>query len=499
MRSTLVLSLALAALATTAAAQQPALTIYNDNFGVVRETIRLDLQEGVNDVRFTETTAFVEPDSVILRSLDPAREIVVREQNYRADPLSQELLLSLYEGQTIEFLVTRPDGSTEIVQGTIIRSGFVPSVVARDPYMQAQMYRGGYPQNQPNQPIIEVDGKLRFNLPGVPLFPALADDTVLKPTLHWQLTSNKAGAAEAELCYVTGQMSWKADYNLIAPEEGDVLSLIGWVTMTNNTGRTFDGADIKLMAGDVSKVQPEYAQRMGGYGGGFDYKGEPGVTEREFDEYHLYTLAEPTTLHDRETKQVEFVRAEDVKMTRFYVYNGAQINPDQYRGWQPMQLLQEASYGTQTNKKVWVMCEFMNSEENHLGVPMPKGRLRFYRRDGDQLEFTGEDNIDHMPKGELVRVYTGNAFDIVGERIRTNFNIDHNRRMVDESFEIKLRNHKEEPVEVRVVEDLYRWNTWTIAAASDEWKKTDSQTIEFRVNVAPDEEKVVTYTVHYTW
>jgi hypothetical protein len=146
------------------------------------------------------------------------------------------------------------------------------------------------------------------------------------------------------------------------------------------------------------------------------------------------------------------------------------------------------------------MREFVNSEVNHLGMPLPKGRVRFYRRNDDgQIEFTGENVIDHTPRDETVRVYTGNAFDVAGERRRTDYRLDTNRQRLDETFEIKLRNHKKEAVDVRVVEHLYRSITWDVATHSDPFKKTDSKTIEFPVTLAPDEEKIITYTAHYTW
>ena len=146
------------------------------------------------------------------------------------------------------------------------------------------------------------------------------------------------------------------------------------------------------------------------------------------------------------------------------------------------------------------MREFVNSEANHLGMPLPKGRVRFYRRNDDgQVEFTGENMIDHTPKDETVRIYTGNAFDLVGERRRTNYTVDGKDSSATESFEIRIRNHKKEAVEVRVVEHLYRGKNWEISAKSDEYKRKDSQTIEFPVSIPPDSEKVVTYTAHYTW
>jgi len=475
----------------------PSLTIYNQNFAVVRQEIPLDLKAGTTSVRVTDITMHLEPDSVILRDPSGKRPLQVLEQNYRADPLSEALLLSLYEGKTIDFLVQRGD-KQEVVPGKIIRSGYVPHnpMAIYGQYDQSQMAQAG-------QPIIEMDGKVRFGLPGTPLFPALADDAILKPTLQWLLASDKAGPLRAEFSYVTGGLTWEADYNIVAPEKGDLVDIVGWVTMDNQSGKDFENARIKLMAGDVNKIQPgrefdrlqQYAA-LGGVGGAM----APPVTEKTFDEYHLYTLARSTTLHDGETKQVEFVRAANVATRQVYIYDGFMVDPNRYRGWNQETIRNNSEYGTESNPKIWVMREFVNSEANHLGMPLPKGRVRFYRRNDDgQMEFTGENVIDHTPRDEKIRVYTGNAFDLAGERRRTEYKLDMNKHMLDESFEIKVRNHKREPVDIRVVEHLYRWMTWDVPTHSDPFNKTDSKTIEFPVTVAPDGEKTITYTAHYSW
>ncbi len=339
--------------------------------------------------------------------------------------------------------------------------------------------------------------------PGIPLFPSLTDGTILKPTLDWRIESDRAGKLEAELSYVTGGMSWHADYNVVAPEEGDVLEIVGWVTLDNQSGKTFENARIKLMAGEVNKIQPQ-AGVGGGVGYGEAYGGRlsvmPPVSEKAFDDYHLYTLQRPATLRDRESKQVEFIRAAGVQSQRILIYDGVKIDEERYRGWNMESIRQDRDYGTQSNPAVWVMREFSNTEANHMGMPLPQGRVRFYRRDKDgQLEFTGENTIRHTPRDETVRVYTGSAFDLTGERRRTDLRIDMARQWADESFEIKLRNHKKESADVRVVEHLYRGTNWEITQKSNAWLKTDSQTIEFRIDLKPDEERVVTYTVHYTW
>ncbi|MBV9849096.1 MAG: hypothetical protein JO250_05340 [Armatimonadetes bacterium] len=478
-----------------------ALTIYNQNFAVVRETVPLSLSAGVNHLTFSDITYHLEPDSVVLRDPTGQRALQILEQNYRADPISQELLLSRYEGKTIDFQ-TRVGDHTEIVPGKIIRSGYVPHNTA---FNYDQAYYAGqaaYAYGGGGQPLIEVNGKLQFALPGTPLFPALADDSILKPTLDWTLRTDRAGPLNAELAYVTGGMSWKADYNVVSPQQGSDLDLVGWVTMDNQSGRTFENARIKLMAGDVNKVQPQH-QYGGGFGGGaFAARSEmaPPVTEKAFDEYHLYTLQRPATLRDRETKQVEFVRAQGVHSAIVYVYDGAYIDPGQYYNWTYETIRSQPSYGTQSNPKVWTMREIVNSQANGLGIPLPKGRVRFYRKDADgQLEFIGENEIDHTPKDETLRVYTGNAFDLAGERRQTNYNLASGNSMLDESFEIKVRNHKATPVEIRVVEHLYRGLNWTITEHSLPFLKTDAHTMEFHVPLAPDQEKTITYTAHYTW
>jgi hypothetical protein len=329
----------------------------------------------------------------------------------------------------------------------------------------------------------------------------LSDDAILKPTLSWTIGAPSAATLNAELSYVTGGLRWEASYNLVAPEKGDTLDLIGWVTIDNQSGKTFENAAIKLMAGDVNKVQPAEvpAYRQEAMLAMSD-AAMPQVTEKAFDEFHLYSLPRATTLRDREVKQVEFIRATGVKAKTLYVYDGADIGR-QFRGWNQDMIRNNPDYGTQSNPKVWVMREFENSEANRLGVPLPKGRTRFYRRDDadGRLEFTGENTIDHTAKNETVKIYTGDAFDVVGERRRVSFQMSNRQDFMEETFEIKLRNRKTEPVEVRVAERLYRGANWSLVSQSHPHVDIDAQKIEFHVNVPADGETVVTYRVRYNW
>lgn len=501
----LIVSICVLPLVVSAAfSQQPRLTIYNQDFAVVRVQTPLDLKQGINHVQLSDVTNYLEPDSVILR--DPSGQYPLRilEQNYRADPVSQESMLQLYEGKQINFLVTQ-NGHSEVVSGKIIRSGYAPPNPPAYPYYSSP-YGGQQIPPATRQPIIEVNGQLRFSLPGEPLFPALTEGTILKPILSWVIESQKAGHVDTQFSYITSQMGWDATYNLIEPPAGQMLNLVGWVTMHNRTGMTFNDAQIDLMAGTIRKLPPPgYGYGVGGAVGRLEtfsgpFNGAPLVTEQPFDEYHLYTLQRPVTLHDQETKQVEFIRANSIKASLYYVYDGFELPPNQYNGWTMEMIRQNTDFGTEFTRQVRVYRSFANTQANHLGVPLPAGRLRFYGEGkGGNLQFLGEAPIEHTPENETVHAYTGNAFDLRGERLRTNYVIDSMRRTLDESFEIRLSNHKKQAAEIRVDEHLYRGYTWEIQQHSDPFVKMDSQTIEFRIEVPADGEKTVTYTVHYTW
>ena len=462
----------------------PAITVYNQNFGVVRDTVPLKLPAGISEASYSGVTSQLEPESVVLRDPSGEVELSILEQSYRGDPIDQTRLLQMFEGETIDFYKTVGDEEV-VVEGRIIRA---PSVVmAKNP-------RGGSYQKD-LEPIVEIEGQLVTRLPGTPLFPSLGDDSILEPTLSWKLFTEDAAELDAQLSYLTDGMSWKSDYNLVLPEEGDVVSLTGWVSIKNNTGTRFEDATIKLIAGDVNKVQGGPSGERA-YAAGMAVASRaaaPKVESKKFDEFHVYSLPLATTLRDGETKQVEFLRAEAVQTEKLYVYDGAKVR---YRGG----LNLNQSYGQNAQPDVAIYREFKNSEANGLGIALPAGRTRFYRMDGDgQLEFTGENSIDHTPKNETIRVYLGNAFDLVGERTRTNFYRHPSRDMLRESLEIEIRNRSEETVTVEGVENLYRASNWEIQEANHDFQKSDAQTIEFPLTVGPDEAKTIRYTVEYNW
>jgi hypothetical protein len=438
------------------------LTVYNRDFAVVREIIPLNLKAGTNAVDFAGVTAQVEPDSVVLRDVSGRVPLRILEQSYRADTASQGLLLALNEGREIDFVATDKNAKESLVKGRVIRSG----------------YKG---DGEAGTPIIEVDGKLRFSLPGQPLFPSLGDDAILRPTLSWLVSAERAATLEAELGYITGGMNWQAAYNFIAPEKGDLVEIVGWVTVTNRTGKAFTDATIKLMAGDVNRVQPQDQFRGQLKMADMAPAGAPmeEVTEKAFDEFHLYSLPRAVTLRDQETKQVEFLRASGVTAPQLYIYD-------------------HRKYG----RKVATVREFKNTKENGgLGLPLPKGRTRFYRKDSsdERLEFVGENTIDHTAKNETLRIYTGDVFDIAVERKALDSTLRQGDRQLEEAFEITLRNRKAEAVEVRVTERFYSGHNWTMIEQSAPSVKTDAQTAEFRVQLQSGEERQISYRVRYDW
>jgi hypothetical protein len=461
------------ALAASATATE--VTVYNSNLGLVKETRPFQLAAGVSEVKVEDVAAQIDATSVHFKSLTAPDGVTVLEQDFRYDLASPDAILNRYLGREIELERTlgRDGEKRETIKGTLLSNS------------------GGR--------VIQSDGKILINPPGSPVLPALPEGLLTKPTLVWKLQTAKGGEHQGEISYLTSGMSWNADYILVADKDDAKADLTAWVTVQNNSGATYNDAKLKLVAGDVHRApaaapaRPRYEmmKAMASLDAGAN------MTEQSFFEYHLYSLARPTTLAENSSKQVEMASAAGVPIKKIFVYDGLQGTQWNYFGdsgyWDP-------NYGNQSGKKVSVLLEFENKKSAGLGLPLPKGRIRVYKKDGDgSLQFAGEDSIDHTPKDERVRVKMGEAFDVVGERKRSNYVSDLRGRRFEETFEIRLRNHKDSDATVTVVEHLYRWTNWKIVDSSTKWEKKDAQTIEFSVPVKKDGEAVVTYTVKYSW
>jgi len=445
------------------------LAVYNQDLALVKDHRSLDLTKGLNEVRFADVAAMIDPTSVHFSSLTDPEGTVVLEQNYEYDVVGSTKLLQKYVDQEIS-LVTE-DGQQ--YTGTLLNA-------AEDAILQSA---------DGKVTVVKVDKIKQFD------FPALPEGLITKPTLVWQVESAQGGAQDVEVTYLTNGINWYANYVAVLGDDDAALDLNGWITLDNRSGASYKDAKLKVIAGDINRVAADGYAEMRKVVYEAPAAPTPQVEERGFFEYHLYEVQRPVTVKDQQTKQIEFVTGSGIPATKFFVYNGSQM--DYWGAYEPVQ---DPGYGTTSNEKVQVMLEFKNGEKEGLGVPLPKGTIRVFKKDVDgSTLLIGEDSIDHTPKDEQVRLYIGDAFDIVGERVQTNFRIDTDKRFMEESYKITLRNHKDEDVEVRVTEQMFRWSQWEILEESMKHEKLDAQTIEFRVPVEANGEVTVTYTVRYEW
>lgn len=329
-------------------------------------------------------------------------------------------------------------------------------------------------------------------------FSELPGGLITRPTLEWKLDSPRGGEQNTRITYETQGMTWWADYNIVYNEgsrQQCSLDLSSWVSIINQSGAAYHDARVKLIAGDVHRAEMPRPQREAVYRMAADAMTE-GFTEKSFFEYHLYTLGRQTDLPNNSTKQIQLMpTAHDVDCSKELVFA-----PTLNYGWYGYQQL-DRNYGVEGKAEVDVFLRFANEEAQGLGVPLPAGRIRVSQLDeaDDSLEFIGEDVIDHTPRNEDVLIEMGEAFDIVGERVQTDFRIDTRTRNLWETFEITLRNHKDEAVEVKVIENLYRAANWRIEDPSQGHEKETSHRIRFDVEIPPEGEKTVRYTAHYSW
>ena len=447
-------------------------------YALVRDDREIAIKQGRGSLAFTDVAALIDPTTVTFTSLsDPATRVL--EQNFQFDLVSTQKLLQKFIDRQIT--VDKPNGNTIVpITGTLLSA--IDGIVLKG-----------------------NDGSI-YSMPAYSSvkFPDLPGGLNTRPTLLWDLQSPAGGKQNVRVTYQTGGVTWWADYNLIFNEGSDansgVLDLSAWVSIINQSGATYSDAKLKLVAGDVQRVQPEADARM--------FRREalemaaaapappPGFQQKDFFEFHLYTLGRKTTLPNNSTKQIElFDQAKQIPAKKILLYYGA---PAPYYYPSPAT---DRDLGVQMNKKVDVYLEFKNDKQFGLGVPLPAGRLRVSKLDDadGSLEFIGEDKIDHTPKDEQVRVKLGSAFDVVGERRQVNFAVDATAKWLEEEFEIKLRNHKAQPVDVVVKENLYRWSNWKVLTKTHNFVKEDARTINFPVRVEKDGQAVVRYKVRYTW
>lgn len=461
---------AVAAQETPPASDGVAVTVYNQGTALIRDRRTFSFQEGINRLNFTDVAASIDPTSVTFASLTDPEGTNVLEQNYVYDLVDTSALLNRYLDQRIK--VTAEDGT--IYEGQLL-SGRNGDIILRSDDGQVT--------------VINLSKTRDVQFPNLP------EGLITRPTLRWLLQSAQAGEQQVELTYLTYGLSWTADYNILLGSGGQSLDLNGWITLNNTSGASYRDALLKLVAGDVNRLPSPMMREEAAYDMAVQATAPAGgVEQRDIFEYKLYEIQRPVTIGDNETKQVEFVAGAGVPANTFYVYDA---NPYFYGYYSPI----SDQYYAQTGiTDVGNYVEFTTSEENGLGADLPAGRVRVYQADSDGAAILiGENQIDHTPKGENVQFYLGNAFDLVGERIQTDFRVI-SSNVIQETYEIRLRNRKEDQtVEIRVPERLFRWSNWQILDKSMDFTQLDSSTIEFRAQVPPQGETVIRYTVQYSW
>jgi len=421
-------------------------TVYNNDLALVKERREVQLGSGRTSYRFENVPGKIDPTSVHLADITNPGNVTILEQNYEYDLVSEEKLLERYLGKEITIVTKEEKQFT----GTLL--ALSNNIILKDDL--GKIF------------IVKQDGIRNI------LFPSLPEGLVIRPSLFWLLEVGKAGKDKLEISYLTNGISWEAKYVAVADKEDKRLSFDGWVTVNNNCGMSFPEAHLKLVAGEphIVKARPprgvlmEYAKTTAA---------EPQFTEEAFFEYHLYTLERPATILDNQIKELSLFPTANVEVKKIYTFEAAR------------------------DSKVRTELEFKNSKEAGLGIPLPHGKVRVYKEDSEgMLQFIGEDEIDHTPKDEKVKVYVGNAFDLVGERIRKDFKSLGDRGS-EETISIKLRNHKREQVEIQVLERL--WGDWMITSSTHRYEKKDANTLRFVVSVLPDREEEIIYTVRSKW
>ena len=449
-----------AALAVTQEQQKElSLTVYNQNLGLVKDTREIRMGIGAHEVRFMDVASQIQPATVHLKPLSGPRGMEILEQNYEYDLLNPQKLLEKYVGKKVKILDKNYyTGEERIVEATLLSMN------------------GGA--------VYQIDGSIHLGHPGRVILPEIPENLIAKPTLVWLLRSGVSSAQTVEASYLTGGISWKADYVFVLNSKDDRGALSGWVTIDNKSGATYRNAALKLVAGDIHRAQGRkeiYGALDRAAKAAASEAAVRGFTEEGFFEYHLYTLQGKSTIKDNQTKQLSLLSAGDIPVQKQLIYYGAQ-HYYRNRFGEPV-----------SNQKVGVYLEVANKKENRLGLPLPKGIVRVYKADeGGSLQFVGEDRIDHTPKDEKVKVKMGEAFDVVGERIQRDWRqIAWNVYEVE--WEIKLRNHKKEDVRVQVVEPVP--GDWDVLRSSHSYEKSEAHTLRFVIDVPRDREAKLNYRV----
>jgi hypothetical protein len=439
--------------------QNVSITIYNSNVGLVKDIRLIDFKHGIHELKFMDVAAKIDPTTVHIKSLINGSSLNVLEQNYEYDLLSPQKLLEKFVGQKVQLATINPETKKEeIVEATLLST------------------QGGN--------IFQIGDKIHIGHHGRILLSRIPENLIPQPTLVWMLENKLSKPQKLEASYLTSGINWKADYVAVLNKLDTMTDLTGWVTIDNRSGATYQNALLKLVAGDIHRVQGEmrmdYARPMAAA-----KEASPQFKEESFFEYHLYTLDRRTTIKDNQTKQMTLLDANQAPLKKLFIFAGS-----------PQYYYYQMNQGT-NKQKIGVFLELENTKKNNLGIPLPKGTIRVYKEDKDgSLQFVGEDRIDHTPKDEKFKIKIGEAFDVVGERIQT----DYKRlgsNLFEVAFEVSLRNHKKEDIKVLVEEPIP--GDWEMLSNTHPFEKLSAHLIRFDVPVAKDKEVKVKYRIRFKY
>ena len=434
-------------------------TIYNQDLALVKDQRSIRLPRGESLLAFREVSARMRPETALLKS----RDLSVIEQNFEFDLLTPQALLKKYVGREVSVIRVHPttgEESRESAQVLSVNDGVV----------------------------LRMADHIEMGIPGRLVFPDVPGNLRDRPTLVLNVTSRTEGLQDVELSYLTGGLNWQADYVAELNATDDELDINGWVTLTNRSGTTYPDAKLQLVAGDVHQAPPERPQltRFQQKGRAVVAEMDASMAEESMFEYHLYTLSRPTTIRDNQTKQVALLQAGRIPCKKEFVLRGS----DYYY---------QSRYDEIAKKiKIAVFVEVKNSRENNLGLPMPKGVIRVYKKDSKaSLQFVGEDRIDHTPENETIRLKLGDAFDVTADKKQTDFKkisgFSRYHYVYDSSFQIDIKNAKKEDITVKVVEPIP--GDWEMREESHKHEKVASHRAVWYVPVPAQGKATLTYTV----
>lgn len=426
-----------------------AITVYNNDLGVVKDVRKLDLSRGVFELNYQDVAATIDPTSVHFKSLTAPDKVTILEQNYEFDLVNSDKIAERYLDEQISVQLKNGDKVT-----ATLLSHEGGNLILQTKDSAVKLISGSN--------IVNID------------FPKLPEGLITRPTLVWSINNEKPGTHRTEVSYLASRIKWHAEYVAISKNEDRQLELSAWVSIDNRTGATFPDAKLKLIAGEVNRVTLPRPMRAGkSYALEAREAAAPQFAEKSFFEYHMYTLNRKSTLQNNQIKQISLFPSTDVQIEKLYTYEASKSQDD-----------------------VRVNLKFKNSTASGLGMPLPAGKVRVYQKDpaDKSLEFVGEDMLDHTAKDETVKLYLGNAFDITPERNMLK-KMSTGKKSHEEIWQVKIRNHKDKAVKVHVIEKFYGF--WEIKKSTHEYKQTDARTVEFYLNIDKDSETVLEYTIDF--